>query len=470
LDASEIGREDEEPLVQSLSAMASHLIDNPEESLENSAEKDVFLQGMNLEHFSQLENQEGENQSYLEGQEGGATEEVGTGSPFEVEQSEEAQGAQMKSEIKTSNSMKYARPNPPSWFPENTRSTTTVKGLTTWSAINGHHIHNNNAFKGTVQKAPPLSEFTVSGILGIQQNKLASTAKPLSTTVEIMDTTVSATEMQATTKAIPTTPPRRKPPPYTRFKPKRPSPAKYIKPQPENVVAKPISSDDYQTTFKLVVPEHNVQYNQYNRPTKRPLLWPMNPVTKQAHKKTPFMRITKKPYVVNPTLKVNRFPTLTATNPTTPATTTPPSTTTVFLRNPTPLVRAPLIPISFSQIPFLDFVRSQIFPRIGLSMLSLMATSPLILSLLGAGAGRRRRDLGQLSYTGDLQHETSFEISHLINRLDKNVNPRQRSAYDNPAALLSAKFTTLLAQLLNKYFGLPLKAEEKNGANGKSRI
>lgn len=452
---SEIERGTEEPLVQSLSVMASHLIDSPDTPVEDSVEKDIYLQGLRINDGSSIDSQFDENSS-------GENEDV-MGPTFFHETSGESLNEAANAELKTLVGVgNILRPKPPSWFPEHSNSlfSTTPKGLTTWSAVNGENLmssENEELGLGELQKFPSSH---VSSFLTFER---PSTPKPLSTTTSIQESSkiTSTVQPASTTRRFPT-PIRRNPLPYTRFKPKRPNPSKYVKPRPVNVIAKPISSDKNQTTFKVVVSE---KYGHYNRATKRPFSWPRNPTTKRP-KKTAFTRITtKKPYI-HQIIKATKNPVLTLTTPST--TTINPPSTTVYLRNPypTPLISA--FPITFTSIPFLDFVRSQIFPRIGLSVLSFMASSPILLTLLGTSLGRRRRDLG-LNFID--KGTSEFKFRNIIKKLDTNLQEgKQMTNYENyPASIFNAKFTSLLASLLNHYFKIPLKDNTKKPGS-KNRI
>jgi hypothetical protein len=257
-------------------------------------------------------------------------------------------------------------------------------------------------------------------------------------------------------------------------------PSKFVKPPLEEVIATKISSDDTHNTYQLVTSsEFKPTEEPITRPTKRPYIWPINPTstTRSVTKKTPFTRITKKPY---PYSKMTRHPILSLTTPTT----TTPASTTVYLRNPGPLIQA--FPLSLSNMPFFDFVRSQIFPRIGLSLLSFMATSPLLLTLLGAGAvsvGRRKRDSGQPT-NNDLTHRyflTPYEISKIIYGIDKKGGSKATKKQDDapvggkptkptfPTINFSSTFTHLLEKLFSAGLSQKINSNSENDTANKKR-
>ena len=298
--------DEEEPLVQSLTAMASHLIDQ-DDSLENSSEKDVYILNHNRPSSQQVEDKA------QNGQSGQVPAQVESGSGAGAE-SEDAE-----SQLAVPSASKTLVPNPNSpWYDEDGNlipRTTTPKGLTTWSAINS----GETGFKGTVQKLP--SDYTVSGLLAFaEQHRQSSTPKPgqignVYPTPEVGSTDVDygTTEIARTTKinsaqaqAMAAKRKKQQPPTvvYNRYKPRpRPVPTKFIKPQLEDVVATPISQDLTHTTFQVVPastydPEtktEDVPWVGSRYSTRKPQ-WPRNPTTPKPTKKTPpFSKVTKRP-------------------------------------------------------------------------------------------------------------------------------------------------------------------------------
>ncbi|CAG7732527.1 unnamed protein product, partial [Allacma fusca] len=175
-------------------------------------------------------------------------------------------------------------------------------------------------------------------------------------------------------------------------------PSKYVKPPLEEVTATVIGSDETHDIYSLK-PVSDVE-TKASTPdsdtfTRQPgQIWPFMTTKKPAFTKIN-TKISPRPHK-NHYYQRTQAPKLTLTV----ATTTKPPTTTVYYRNPSSGLINPLIPISLSNMSFFDFLRTQLVPRIGLSLISFMATSPLLLTLMGAVAGRRRkkRDLTDLTY------------------------------------------------------------------------
>lgn len=339
--------------------------------------------------------------------------------------------------------------------------------MTTWSAVNGG---GGSYIKGSIQKIIP-SEHTVSGALSFTTDRLATTnmdfvTKERSTssssahsTTEIPRTTkahIQQTSATSSTSAMLGNSKRRKP--YHKNK-KVVQPSKFVKPPLAEISAEPIGMSSTHTIYKTKVidPQSKIASGNgdFPYPTKKPQ-WPYQLPVKRivATTKRPvaFSRITAKPK--NP--YVSKKPASLYTLSTSTQTTTVPPTSTVYHRNPAPLMY-PFPSISFTNLGFMDFLRSQIIPRIGLSLISFMAASPLILSMIGASAvGRRKKrslddvdtDRVQFEYITkppNVKDLPKFDFSTIKKKLHKMEMIHQKK----PKKSIVSQVTEIVSKLMN---------------------
>ena len=441
-------------LYQSLKAMETHLLEKPEdEILDNSSEKDVYLQdgsatGMGGGSAAEQDSDEDEDANEEDG------EEEKSNFMMEGNMGGGAQNGMTKEKSDVHmNAIKLQQLKQTHHHHHNhQQQTTTPKGLTTWSAVGSGGIA-QQPMKGTVQKVS-MADFTVSSPVGFSTQ---STNKPITTaniitkdkmtempTMTTMAPTTTTTSVPMTTMTMPpvtvqtsniVAPTKHKRRPQNTKKP-----TKYVRPALDEVTATQIGSDEthnvyvlkpvQETESKTATPDLMATY------TKQP--WPF-----MTTKKAPFSKIrtTARP-IKNAYAKRTQTPKLTLT---TPMTTTKPSTSTVYYRRPAGGFVHPIIPVSFSNLSFMDYIRTQIVPKIGLSMISFIATSPLILTMLGA-VGRKKRDLSEVTgksaaaaqdwkFTEDLETMASkweYQMksstpSSMLNGYDDHKKPNKRN-------------------------------------------
>jgi len=388
------------PLVQSLSAMASHLMNNKGsnnggggEDSDNSPEKDVYITEKGTTPLDDQDNTESDTEETAseedstdqadtsgnnnERKHGGDLNDVG-GEEEDEEAASAGESDQMSAKLKSDH---YS---------------TTPKGLTTWHSVNDasqgpmYHVS-----KVTGQKMP--AEYTISSVLSFSTERPHTTPEMV-VIKERVTSTEPTTRMTAKVSLMPpsssssTSALKNKRKPFNN-KNKKVPPSKFVKPQLEDVTAEVTSVGDTHVVYKTKVsterPEMKTSSvtDYYDRFTTKKPLWPYQMTTRRVvTKRPPFSRVTtrpKNPYAKRPQSSLSM---------TTPTTTTPASTTT-YLRNPQTAIISPIsgLTLSLTDIPFMDFVRSQIIPRIGLTLISFMASTPLLLSLLGAAGLRRRK-------------------------------------------------------------------------------
>jgi len=367
------------PLVESLSAMASNLLMN-DNSVEVSSERDVFVNDHKNNNNNDVSPEE-------ESPEGNSSEESSadgnaTSSPEDFKDDEDEDDDEL-----------LVEDNPR----QKSDAVTTPQGLTTWSEL---------------QNLPSDSTVSSTSLLFAdkekqqQQQQQHEASSPLRTTLfanPFITTEIPRTTKSAVAKTKPTTGVKRKP--YNKNK-KVVLPNRFVKPALEEVTAEAVGTDATHTIYKVTSTSNQNSKQESkegpgtnnNNPygtTKRPFpIWPYQTTTRRAlpiaPKRPPFYKPTKAKTPMG--VKRPSSPSSSSfTSASTSVTTTPTPTTTVYNRIPSP-VMYPFGPISFTNLGFMDFLRSQILPRIGLSLISFMAASPLILSMLGANAlGRRRR-------------------------------------------------------------------------------
>lgn len=412
-DMSDAVNDENGPLVQSLSAMASHLMntkEDDEENLENSSERDVYITEKG--HGVTVPNDDPEADSDTEET---ASEEDSTDHADVSSNNERKHGSNngdlndMGGEEVDDNEDDKLSPKLKS-----DRYSTTPKGLTTWSDVNGPSQTPMYSSKVTVQKTRPL-EYTISSVLSF------STERPTTQEMVVIKERVTSTEStNRITSKVNLMPPssssankqaNNKRRPYNKNN-KKVLPSKFVKAPLEDVTAEVQSIDDTHVVYKTRVTTDPPEVKStgvtdyYDRfTTRKPPMWPYQMTTRRVITKrpVPFSRVTAKPK--NP--YANKKP---MTSPTT----TTPATTTTYFRNPQTSMISPIsgLTLSLTDMPFMDFVRSQIIPRIGLTLISFMASTPLLLSLLGAaGLRRRKRSLDSSADFSSFNGKALFEAT-----------------------------------------------------------
>ncbi|XP_035703800.1 uncharacterized protein LOC110844922 [Folsomia candida] len=441
--------------------MTSHLLEKADESLENSSERDVFIEGNKNEDGTSTD--QNETDEMTSDEEASPTNDPKTASisTWHDEEIEDKMTDKQKSDG-----------NP-----------TTPKGLTTWSAVNGG---GGSYIKGSVQKIP--SEYTVSGALSFNGVDRSSTSSVDLVTKERSSTNQPTTEIPRTTKNVQSTSASTSTVPMLNSKRRKPyhknkkvvQPSKFVKQPLAEITAEAIGTDATHTIYKTKVidPQTKVAAD-YAYTTKKPQ-WPYQlPVKKIVTTKRPmaFSRITAKPK--NPYVPKRPLTPMTLSNPTT----TTPSTTTTYHRNPAPLMY-PFPTISFTNLGLMDFLRSQIIPRIGLSLISFMAASPLILSMIGATAvGRKRRSLDntQILDTDRVQFEyiSNPNIKNLpkfdFSTIKKKLNKLEMIHQKKPRKSIATQVTEIVSKLMkSKAFSMLkskfLEAHDSSQSPQDSRI
>lgn len=207
----------------------------------------------------------------------------------------------------------------------------------------------------------------------------------------------------------------------------------------QEVTAEVASVDDTHVVYKTKVTTEAPEMKStgvtdfYDRfTTKRPL-WPYQMTTRRAttRRPTPFSRVTK------------------PKKPVTTSTTTPVPSTTTYLRNPQTSLISPIsgLTLSLADLSFMDFLRAQIIPRIGLTLISLMA-SPLLFSMMSAvGFRRRKRSLSSTEFAAsngkalfestpvdDPQDIKHFDFSTIQRKLEAAVKQSSRTRGNDEAS------------------------------------
>lgn len=416
-DMSDAVNDENAPLVQSLSAMASHLMntkeDDEEENLENSSERDVYITEKGHGVTVPNDDHEGGDSDTEET----ASEEDSTDHADVGLNSERKHGSNngdlndMGGEEVDDNEDDKLSPKLKS-----DHYSTTPKGLTTWSDVNGPSQTPMYSSKVTVQKTRPL-EYTISSVLSF------STERPTTQEMVVIKERVTSTEStnRITSKVNLMSPSssssvnnsKHKRRPYNKTN-KKVLPSKFVKAPLEDVTAEVTSIDDTHVVYKTKVTTDAPEMKStgvtdyYDRFTTKKPMWPYQMTTRRVITKrpVPFSRVTAKPkYPYG-----NKKPQGSMTSPTT----TTPATTTTYLRNPQTSMISPIsgLTLSLTDMPFMDFVRSQIIPRIGLTLISFMASTPLLLSLLGAaGLRRRKRSLASSADFSSFNGKALFEAT-----------------------------------------------------------
>lgn len=192
-DGANLMSDTDEPLVESLSAISSHLLDKDDE--ENSSEKDVYLPDKGV--TSPVDDSDSETDEV-------ASEEYST--KHDVDGEEDLDDDKGSPKLKSDYS-------------------TTPKGLTTWSAVNG---------------ASPMPMYTISSVLSFSSDHV-TTDRPQTQEMVVIKERVTTTEPtnRLTSKvnllsptATPTTTNKNRRKPYNKNK-KVVQPTKFVKPQLE---------------------------------------------------------------------------------------------------------------------------------------------------------------------------------------------------------------------------------------------
>ncbi|CAL8111374.1 unnamed protein product [Orchesella dallaii] len=410
------------PLVQSLSAMASHLMNNKgsdgEDPNNSSPEKDVYITEKGHSMTTPLDDQDTESDTEETASEEDSTDQADISTNNERKHGGDMNdmGGEEEDEEENGDSDKMSAKLKSDHY------STTPKGLTTWSDVNGpSQMPMYQVSKVTAQKMPV--EYTISSVLSF------STERPHTTPemVVIKERVTSTEPTTRMTSKVNLMPPsssahsiKNKRKPFN--KNKKVPPSRFVKPQLEEVTAEVTSVGETHVVYKTKVTSERPEMktsgvtDYYDRFTTKKPLWPYQMTTRRVATKrpAPFSRVTTRPK--NPYAKRPQS----ALSMTTPTTTTPASTTT-YLRNPQTSIMSPLsgLTLSLTDIPFMDFVRSQIIPRIGLTLISFMASTPLLLSLLGAaGLRRRKRSVDFSSFNGKALFESQKRGFHQNHNLD----------------------------------------------------
>jgi len=445
--------DNEVPLAQSLSAMTTHLLNSEDESegLESSSEKDIFLGSpsddqTNLDYSVETESVSEEYYDTSRDQD----DSIKPTSVTWIEKEE------TNSIVDNEVTIPQLR--------ESLTGSTTPKGLTTWSAIHGDK-HIPMYGQGTVERLP--SDYSISGMLQFGSSTEAIAETSTARTTEYT-TVASRTTKAHVTKSYTK--------PYTKLK-KKVAPSHFVRPTLNNVEAQVIGSDDTHIHYQLKTVTTNAQERTTKKPTtvpstttKKAALWPYQvqtkrttttaaPVTTRRSTKRPaFSKITGKPD--NPYYRRTQPPILTLTTPTT----TTPRTTTVYYRTPSNSLIYPMATVSLSNLPFFDFLRSQIIPRIGLSLISLMTTSPLLLSMLGMAmsAGRRKkRDLSSKTEKNVDDLPPRYDLSAIKKKLERMVETKDKNQFK------SIQMLSILSEMATRLFNSHYLRDEGNRAESK---